>query len=56
MGDHRTNSTDSRARDVGPVPVANVIGRAWLRYWPLGKLGLLEAPSYPNLTPATGRQ
>jgi signal peptidase I len=56
MGDHRTNSTDSRARDVGPVPVGSVIGRAWLRYWPLSKLGVLETPSYPDLTPATGRQ
>jgi signal peptidase I len=55
MGDHRGNSTDSRAQTVGPVPVANVIGRAWLRYWPLSKLGVLETPSYPDLPSATGR-
>jgi signal peptidase I len=56
MGDHRMKSTDSRAADVGPVPVANVIGRAWLRYWPLSKVGVLETPRYPDLMQATGRR
>lgn len=44
MGDHRANSADSRI--FGTVPVTNVIGRAWLRYWPLGTFGVLQTPTY----------
>jgi signal peptidase I len=50
MGDHRANSADSRT--FGPVPVASVIGRAWLRYWPLNVFGILPTPTYPELAPA----
>jgi signal peptidase I len=50
MGDHRENSADSRT--FGPVPVARVIGRAWLRYWPLDTFGILQTPTYPDLAPA----
>jgi signal peptidase I len=49
MGDHRMNSADSRA--FGPVPVENVIGRAWLRYWPIDTFGVLPTPTYPELAP-----
>jgi signal peptidase I len=51
MGDHRSNSADSRT--FGSVPVENVIGRAWLRYWPIDTFGILETPTYPDLAPAT---
>jgi signal peptidase I len=44
MGDHRRNSADSRT--FGPVPIDRVIGRAWLRYWPLGTFGILPTPNY----------
>lgn len=40
MGDNRTDSADSRV--FGPVPVENVTGHAFLRYWPLSRIGLLE--------------
>jgi signal peptidase I len=50
MGDHRANSADSRA--FGPVAVDAVIGRAWLRYWPIGTFGIIQTPSYPELVPA----
>jgi signal peptidase I len=50
MGDNRANSADSRS--FGPVPVANVIGRAWLRYWPVDTFGILPAPTYPELESA----
>lgn len=54
MGDNRNNSTDSRSSSIGPVPTANVIGRAWLRYWPINTLGILPTPTYPNVPePAT---
>ena len=39
MGDHRGNSVDSRV--FGTIPVDNVVGRAWLRYWPLDVAGFL---------------
>jgi signal peptidase I len=51
MGDHRMNSADSRT--FGPVEVTNIIGRAWLRYWPLPVFGVLSTPTYPELVPAT---
>jgi signal peptidase I len=51
MGDHRSNSADSRT--FGPVEVDQIIGRAWLRYWPLDTFGLLPTPTYPENVPAT---
>ena len=44
MGDHREDSADSRV--FGPVPVNQVIGRAWLRYWPFDSFGVLATPTY----------
>ena len=49
MGDYRKVSQDSRA--FGPVPIANIIGRAWLRYWPLDTFEVLATPRYPDLSP-----
>jgi signal peptidase I len=40
MGDNRTHSNDSRS--FGPVPIDNVVGRAWLAYWPLQTAGLVH--------------
>jgi len=50
MGDHRQRSADSRV--FGTIPIANVIGRAFLRYWPIATFGILETPAYPDLQPA----
>ncbi len=51
MGDHRGDSADSR--EFGPVPVSTVIGRAWLRYWPLDTFTILPTPRHLELaTPA----
>jgi signal peptidase I len=48
MGDHRQNSADSRS--FGPVEISRVIGRAWLRYWPIDTFGILSTPSYAGPT------
>ena len=39
MGDNRANSRDSRV--FGPVPYENIEGQAFVRFWPLDRLGLL---------------
>ena len=51
MGDNRLNSTDSRS--FGPICIREVVGRAFLRYWPLNTLGVLQTPTYPNVPSAT---
>jgi signal peptidase I len=40
LGDNRDRSNDSRS--FGPVPIENVIGRAWLSYWPLEDAGFVR--------------
>lgn len=42
MGDNRNNSTDSRSAQVGNVKRDTIIGRAWLRIWPLTDIGFLK--------------
>ena len=50
MGDHRGSSADSR--EFGTVAIDKVIGRAWLRYWPLNTLMILPTPTHPELQTA----
>jgi signal peptidase I len=50
MGDHRERSSDSR--DFGPIEVSRVVGRAWLRYWPITAVGVLPTAAHPELLPA----
>ncbi|MGE5589555.1 MAG: signal peptidase I [Bacillota bacterium] len=35
LGDNRANSDDSRSADVGLVPLQNLKGKAFVRFWPL---------------------
>ncbi len=56
MGDNRGDSADSRYhRDLydGTVPVGNVVGVAFARVWPLGRMGVLTNPSsvFSNIAP-----
>jgi signal peptidase I len=48
MGDHRSRSADSRAHlgqpGGGTVPVDKVVGRAFVRVWPLPRISLLGVP------------
>jgi signal peptidase I len=52
LGDHRQESTDSRRPSVGFIDVDDVVGRAWLRFFPLDTLGILQTPAYPELDTA----
>lgn len=52
MGDHRSDSKDSRYNDApendgvnGSVPVDKIVGRAFVVVWPLSKLQWLSVPS-----------
>jgi signal peptidase I len=47
-GDNRLGSSDSRAW--GPIKAGSIVGRAWIRYWPLSELGLV-----PNYFPVNAR-
>lgn len=37
MGDNRNHSNDSR--NFGTIPLDNIVGRAWVSYWPLEEMG-----------------
>ena len=42
MGDNRNNSSDSRTDMVGNITRVNIIGKAWLRIWPVSDFGVLQ--------------
>ena len=42
LGDYRNVSTDSRDPSVGKIKRNQIIGRAWVRIWPLSKIGILR--------------
>lgn len=59
MGDNRGSSADSRAHlgepGGGMLPGEDVIGKVWVRYWPLDRLGPVEsARQLPLLHPTKG--
>ncbi|MDE3077843.1 MAG: signal peptidase I [Chloroflexota bacterium] len=49
LGDNRNNSSDSRAW--GPLPANDVIGRAWVSYWPPNEWGVVREFRYAKLPP-----
>jgi hypothetical protein len=44
LGDNRRQSFDSK--DFGAIPRRAIIGRAWLRGWPIEKFGRFDPPQY----------
>ncbi len=42
LGDNRNDSTDSRDPSVNTIHRDEIIGRAWVRIWPLDKIGVLK--------------
>ena len=47
LGDNRNNSSDSHIW--GFVPYENIIGKAWISYWPTNYWGFLQHPAYANV-------
>lgn len=48
LGDNREDSSDSRV--FGPVEVDDVIGKAWITYWPLDEFDIVPHYDYPELS------
>jgi signal peptidase I len=44
MGDNRPHSSDSR--EFGPIQKKSIVGRAFLRYWPINEIGLVPEIKY----------
>lgn len=42
MGDNRNNSSDSREPSVGNIHRNDIVGKAFIRIWPLSKFGILK--------------
>ena len=42
LGDNRNHSSDSRDATVGVLPRKDLLGRAWIRIWPLNKFGAIK--------------
>lgn len=42
LGDNRNNSADSRMEQVGNIDRNIIVGRAWVRIWPLHNAGKVE--------------
>lgn len=44
MGDNRSHSRDGR--EFGPIPKQSIIGKTFLRYWPVSKAVVIKHPSF----------
>jgi signal peptidase I len=51
MGDNRGNSSDSRSA-LGPINKTRIIGRAFVKIWPLGRFGFFHRPTYSTANAA----
>jgi hypothetical protein len=54
MGDNRPQSQDSRF--FGPIDRGLIVGRAWMRYFPLDRIGFTDRPEYPGLSSGTDEE
>lgn len=42
LGDNRNHSSDSRVPNVGVLKRKDLLGRAWVRIWPLDRIGVVS--------------
>jgi signal peptidase I len=45
LGDNRSSSHDSHS--FGPIKANLIVGQAWVRYWPLPDIRIIDHPDYP---------
>lgn len=46
LGDNRHHSASSDSRDWGTLHRSEIIGKVWLKLWPVGEAGLAKSPAY----------
>jgi len=46
LGDNRSHSRDGR--EFGTIPKQSIIGKAWFRYWPPDRLGIIKKVNYQD--------
>ena len=46
MGDNRENSADSRFRTPPWIKRSDFVGKAFVKIWPIGRMGLVHVPAY----------
>ena len=46
MGDNRENSADSRFRNPPWIKRSDLVGKAFVKIWPLGRIGIVHVPAY----------
>lgn len=49
VGDNRAPGKSLDSRAWGPVPKANIIGKAWFRAYPLARIGFIKHEKFDNL-------
>jgi signal peptidase I len=47
LGDNRAHSSDSRY--FGTVKISEIVGKAWITYWPIGHIGSVPTADYDEL-------